>query len=68
MGVDRSPVRATGGLLQGSQRRVALEALRESSCSLGTEVIVLQTASTGEEACCQRALTEKQTLCGGGAL
>ena len=40
-GVDRKansrPVRATGGLLQGLQRRVALEALREISCSFGIE-------------------------------
>ena len=55
MGADRkantwAPVRATGGVPQRSQRRVALEALRESSSSLGTEVVVSQPASTGEEA------------------
>jgi len=42
-GVDRKansrPVRATGGLLQGSQRRVALEALRESGCSFWTDLV-----------------------------
>ena len=50
-GVDRKansrPVRATGGLLQGLQRRVALEALRESSCSFGTELVVVETAGEG---------------------
>jgi hypothetical protein len=73
-GIDRKansrPVRATGGLLQGLQRRVALEALRESSCSFWTDLVAPQTASTGVEAGvkkCQRALTQKQTLWGGGA-
>jgi hypothetical protein len=71
-GVDRKansrPVRATGGLLQGLQRRVALEALRESSCSFWTDLVAPQTASTGVEAGvkkCQRALTGKQTLSSG---
>ena len=52
------------------QRRVALEALRESGCSFGAELVVSQTASmveAGGEAC-QGALTRKQTLWGGGAL
>ena len=59
------------GLLQGLQRRVALEALRKSSSSFGAEVVASQAASTGVEAGveqCERALTRKQTLLGGGAL
>ena len=54
MGADtkantRELVRTPGGLLQRAQRRVTLEALRESSSSFGTEVILSQTASTGTE-------------------
>ena len=40
-------VRVTSGLLQRLQRGVALEALGESGCSLGTEVVASQTASRG---------------------
>ena len=52
MGADRKAntwelVRAPGGLLQQLQRRVALEALGESGCSLGTEGVPVQTASRG---------------------
>ena len=55
MGADtkantRGPVRAPGGLLERLQRGVALDALSESSSSLGTEAVVSQTASTGAEA------------------
>ena len=53
MGADtkantRELVRSPGGLLQRAQRRVTLEALRESSSSFGTEVVLSQTASTRE--------------------
>ena len=41
---------SAGGLLERFQRQVALEGLGESSSSLGTEVIILQTASMGAEA------------------
>jgi len=47
------------------QRGVVLEALGESGCSFGTEVIPNETVSTGAEVGaeeCQRALTQKQTL------
>ena len=60
-------VRAPSGLLQRLQRRVALEALGESSASLGAEVVVVHTASMGAEAgaeACQGALTQKRTLRG----
>ena len=40
-------VRAPSGLLQQLQRRVALEALGESGCSLGTEDVISQTARRG---------------------
>ena len=55
MGVDRKAktwelVRAPGGLLDGLQRGVALEALGESGSSFGTEVVPLQTANMGAEA------------------
>ena len=43
----RELVRAPGGLLERLQRRVALEALGESGCSLGTEAVASQTASRG---------------------
>ena len=43
----RELVRAPCGLLQRLQRRVTLEAFRESSSSFGTEVVPSQTASTG---------------------
>ena len=54
MGADtkantRELVRSPGGLLERLQRRVTLEALRESSSSFGTEVVLSQTASTGTE-------------------
>ncbi len=54
MGADRKantqePVRATGGLLELFQRRVALQPVSESGSSLGADVVVSQTASTGEE-------------------
>ena len=70
MGADtkantRELVRSPGGLLQRAQRRVTLEALRESSSSFGTEVVLSQTASTGTEVgaeWCQWALTQKRTL------
>ena len=65
----RELVRAPGGLLERLQRRVALEALGESDSSFVTEAVLLQTASTGEEASseeCQGALTQKRTL-GAGA-
>ena len=35
----RELVRATGGLLERLQRRVALEALRESGCSFWTDLV-----------------------------
>ena len=66
----RELVRAPGGLLERLQRRVALEALCESDSSFGTEAVLLQPASTGEEASseeCQGALTQTRTLWGGGA-
>ena len=52
MGADRKAntwelVRAPSGLLQQLQRRVALEALGESGCSLGTEDVISQTARRG---------------------
>jgi len=52
MGADmeantREPVRAPGGLLERSQRGVALEALGESSSSFGTDVVDSQTVSMG---------------------
>ena len=49
MGADRTNtlVRAPSGPLQRLQRRVALDALGESGCSLGTEVVGSQTASRG---------------------
>ena len=46
----RELVQAAGGLLERLQRDVALDALSESSSSLGTEPVALQTASTGAEA------------------
>ena len=54
MGADtkantRELVRAPGGPLERSQRGVALQALGESSSSLGTEVVVRETASMGAE-------------------
>ena len=61
----RGLVRAPSGLLQRLQRRVALEALGESSASLGAEAVVVHTASMGAEAgaeSCQGALTQKRTL------
>ena len=77
MGADtkantRELVRAPGGLLERAQRGVAFDALSESSSSSGTEAGDSQTASTrdggtGAEEC-QRALTRKRTLGGGGAL
>eukprot|EP00964_Phaeocystis_antarctica_P012328 scaffold6809_cov56-Phaeocystis_antarctica.AAC.2 len=65
MGADteantRAAVRVPGGPLERLQRRVALEALRESGSSFGTKFVVSQTASTGAEA--------GQTFGGGGAL
>ena len=51
-------VRAPGGLLQRLERRVALEALGESSHSFGTEEVYSQTVCTGAKAGaeeCQRA-------------
>ena len=45
----RELVRAPGGPLERSQRGVALQALGESSSSLGTEVVVRETASMGAE-------------------
>ena len=52
MGADRKAnirelVRAPSGLPEQLQRRVALEALGESGCSLATEAVVSQTASRG---------------------
>ena len=46
----RELVRVPGGPLERLQRRVVLEALRESGSSFGTEVVVSQTASTGADA------------------
>ena len=43
------PVQSPGGLLQRVQRRVTLEALRESGSSLGTEIVARDTARTGTE-------------------
>ena len=43
----RELVRSPGGLLQGAQRRVTLEALGESSFSFRTEPVLSQTASAG---------------------
>ena len=48
----RALVRAPGGLLERLQRDVALEVLRESSSSLGTEMVVRETASMGAEVGC----------------
>eukprot|EP00964_Phaeocystis_antarctica_P051169 scaffold29846_cov45-Phaeocystis_antarctica.AAC.1 len=55
MGADtkantREPVRATGGLLELFQRRVALQPVSESDSSLGAELVESQTARTGAEA------------------
>ena len=65
-------VQEAGGLLQRLQRGVALQALGESSSSLGTEFVETQTASMGAEAgaeACQWALTQKANYSrGGGAL
>ena len=44
---NMEPVREAGGELERLQRRVALEALGKSGCSLGTEPVVSQTASRG---------------------
>ena len=44
---SRELVREAGGLLERLQRRIALEALGESGCSLGTEAVASQTASRG---------------------
>ena len=44
----RARVQGLGGLLEGSQRGVALEALRESSSSSAAKGVVAQTASTWE--------------------
>ena len=44
---EKALVRAPSGLLQRLQRRVALEALGESGCSLGTKPVASQTASRG---------------------
>ena len=63
----REPIRATGGLLELFQCRVALQPVSESDSSLGAELVALQTASRGAEAgaeACQWALTRKQTLRG----
>lgn len=46
------PVRAPGGLLELFQRRVALESLRESGSSFGTEVVGSQAASSGNGGGC----------------
>ena len=43
-------VREADGLLQRAQRGVALQALGESSSTLGTEFVEKQTASMGAEA------------------
>ena len=53
-GADRKantqePVRATGGLLELFQRRVALQPVSESDYSLGADVVASQTACTGAE-------------------
>ena len=45
----QGPVRGSCGLLELLQRGVALQALGESGCSLGTEAVSLQTASMGAE-------------------
>ena len=56
MGADRKANTWAGssasGLLELLQCRVALEALGESGCSLGAEVVVPQTASMGAETAC----------------
>ena len=44
---EKALVRAPSGLLQRLQRRVALEALGESCCSLVSQTVVSQTASRG---------------------
>eukprot|EP00964_Phaeocystis_antarctica_P066969 scaffold40523_cov56-Phaeocystis_antarctica.AAC.2 len=49
MGADtkasiREPGRATGGLLELFQRRVALQPVSKSGSTLGAEVVVFQTA------------------------
>ena len=64
-------VRGPGGVLELSQRSVALETLGESGSSLGAKAVSPDPASMGAEAgaeACQRALTQKRTLGGGGAL
>ena len=59
-------------LLQRLQCGVALESLCDRGCSFGTESVVHKTAAGGGSEVsgepCQRALTEKRTLRGGGAL
>ena len=44
----REPIRAPSGLLQRYQRRVTLEALRKSSSSFWTELVLGKTASMRE--------------------
>ena len=65
-------VRVPSSLLQRLQCGVALESLCDHGCSFGTEPVVLKTAAEGVRwwggEPCQRALTLKQTLWGGGAL
>ena len=63
-------VRGPGGVLELSQRSVALETLGESGCSLGAKAVSRDPASMGAEAgaeACQRALTQKRTLYGAAA-
>ena len=72
MGADRKAntkarVRGPCGLLEGSQRGVALEALGESDSTLGAEVVGRDTARMGAEVgaeACQGALTQKELSIG----
>ena len=59
---------ATCGLLEHLQRRVALEPFSEGGCISDIKFVSSQPASAGKEAGAQRALTQRQTLQGGGAL
>ena len=64
-------VRVPSSLLQRSQRGVALQALGESGSSFRAESVSRETGSMGADAGdegCQRALTKRRTLSGGGAL
>ena len=70
-GEHSGPVRGSCGLLELSQRGVALETLGESESSLGAEAVFAQTASMGAKVgaeACQGVADTKANTVGGGAL